>query len=425
MAGAGSKTAVNLVRMMGDAETVYKANAEKLKSSGAVADSRVLARLAYKDMSEVENIIKWCDDNGVRIIVPTDLDYPRALLSLQDAPMALYAIGKLPDFENYLCCAVVGTRNMSEYGKNVAYELGASLADKGACVVSGLALGIDGMAMAGAVESGGATVAILGCGIDVIYPRQHEKLFHKVLERGCVITEYAPGVSPHGYNFPVRNRLISGMCQAVCVIEGNMRSGSLITARHAVYQGRSLYAVPGRIGEEGSEGPNALIKEGATVLNSVDDIIADFEFVFPHTLIPDGVTPHISPDEVKKKMSVFSRNEKAVKERKEKKANQRKQKKGESPFPKTEKKENASVKFVDFDSLGDLEKRIFEYMKADVPMLAEEIAEGGFELSQVMVSLTLLEISGAVEAGAGGYYLKRAADYGGDPEYITEDDDGL
>ena len=205
-----------------------------------------------------------------------------------------------------------------------------------------------------------------------------------------------------------------------------MKSGSLITARHAVYQGRSLYAVPGRIGEEGSEGPNFLIKDGANVLNGVDDIIADFEFVFPHTLIPDGITPHISPDEAKEKMAVSSKGEKANKpEKREKKEKKEKAKNADNPFPKITKEEKQSVKRADFDSLGDQEKRIFEYMQADVLMLCEEIAEGGFELSQVMVSLTLLEIAGAVEAGAGGYYLKRAADYGAGPEYITEDDDGL
>ncbi len=430
MAGAGSKTAVNLVREFGSAEAVYKASQKELEKSGLVSNKKVLSRLVYKDLSEVDSILSWCDRNGVRVMIPTDSDYPKSLLTIQDAPMVLYVLGQLPDFENTLCCAVVGTREMSEYGKNVSYELGAGLADCGACIVSGLALGIDGMAMAGAVEAGGKTVAVLGCGIDVVYPKQHETLLRKVLEKGAVITEYAPGVSPNGHHFPVRNRIISGISQAVCVVEGSMRSGSLITARHAVYQGKSVYAVPGRIGEKGSEGPNHLLKEGAVAITGAHDILSDFEFIYPHSLVINGALPHVSSDEVAEKLNIGSKGVKAKKEKKEaekeakkqeKKQKKENKKKSEMPFPEEVKPQRR----VDIDTLEETERAIFDYMKPDVPMLCEEIAEGGFELSQVMVSLTLLEIAGAVEAGAGGYYLKRAADFGGEPDYITEEDDGL
>lgn len=427
MAGIGSKTAVSLVRRFGDAEAVYKLTEKELSESGLVPDKRIIARLSYKDLSECADIIDWCDKNNVRILVPTDSDYPRSLLALRDAPMVLYVLGELPDFDNTLCCALVGTREMSEYGKNTAYELGAGLADAGACIVSGLALGIDGMAMAGALEAGGKTVAVLGCGIDIVYPKQHETLLRKVMQKGAVITEYGPGVSPRGYHFPVRNRLISGLSQAVCVVEGKKQSGSLITARHAIYQGKSLYAVPGRITEAGAEGTNLLIKEGATPVTGIGDILSDFEFIYPHSLVLNGTLPHISSDEAAEKLKLGSRGVKLKREEKKKesafkKEKKEKKKKGESPFPKEEK---APSPRVDIDSLEETERKIFDFMKADVPMLAEEIAEGGFELSQVMVSLTLLEIAGAVEAGAGGYYLKRGADFGGEPEYITEDDDGL
>ena len=268
MAGPGSRSALDLVRDFEDAEGVYKAKASEIEKKGSVTDKRVLSRLDYKDLSETENILEWCDKNGVRVMIPTDPDYPDGFKVLQDAPMALYMLGNLPDVENTLCCAVVGTRKMSEYGKTTAYNIGSGLADGGACIVSGLALGIDGMAMAGAIEAGGKTVAVLGCGIDIVYPKEHEKLLMKVMENGAVITEYAPGVSPKGFHFPVRNRLISGLCQAVCVVEGNMRSGSLITARHALYQGRTLFSVPGRIGEEGSEGTNLLLRQGAIAATS-------------------------------------------------------------------------------------------------------------------------------------------------------------
>ncbi|MBQ3528634.1 MAG: DNA-processing protein DprA [Clostridia bacterium] len=429
MAGQGSKTAVNLVRAYGDAKTVYERSAEDIKADGAVTDKRVLARLAYKDLEEPESIVRWCDENSVSILVPTDKDYPKALLSLQDAPMVLYVAGKLPDFNNTMCCAVVGTRDMSEYGKRVAYDIGSGLADGGACLVSGIALGIDGMAMAGAVEAGGVTVAVLGCGIDIVYPKQHEKLLRRVLEKGAVITEYAPGVSPNGYHFPVRNRIISGLSQAVCVVEGNMKSGSLITARHGIYQGRRLFAVPGRVGEDGAEGTNHLLKQGATPVTCALDILSEFEFIYPHTIMLDRAVPHISPDEAEDKMDVGSRRKKKKAEKKspEKKAEKpektEKKKKGASPFPK-EERERKPVR-IDLESLNEDDMKVLSAMIPDVPMLCEEIAAKGFELSAVMVSLTMLEVAGAVEAGAGGYYLKRAADFGGEPEYITEDDAGL
>ncbi len=438
MAGPGSRSALNLIRDFGDAEGVYKAKASEIEKKGSVTDKRVLSRLDYKDLSETENILEWCDKNGVRIMVPTDADYPDGLKDLQDAPMALYVLGDLPDIDNTLCCAVVGTRNMSEYGKETAYSIGSGLADGGACIVSGLALGIDGMAMAGAIEAGGKTVAVLGCGIDIVYPKEHEKLLRKVIENGAVITEYAPGVSPKGYHFPVRNRLISGLCQAVCVVEGNMRSGSLITARHALYQGRTLFSVPGRIGEEGSEGTNFLLRQGAIAATGARDILSEFEFVYPHSLMLDMPVPHLSPDEAKEKLSVKSRaerkkNGKAKAEDQndknmsavdtEPKKVKKKKSADKNPFPK--KENERPKKKIELDTLSPEDIKVLEYMVPDVPMLAEEIAEGGFELSNVMVSLTLLEIAGAVEAGAGGYYLKRAADFGGEPEYITEDDDGL
>lgn len=418
--GAGSKNAVNLIRSFGNAKSVYKATPDEIYESGVVRDKRVLYRFGFKDLREVEGIMRWCEQSGVDIIVPTDEKYPKSLLSLPDAPMVLYAVGKLPDFDNKLSCAVVGTRNMSEYGKSMAYEIGSGLAMGGACVVSGLALGIDGMAMAGALESGGKTVAVLGCGIDVVYPKQHEKLLRKVIEQGAVITEYAPGVSPHGKNFPVRNRIISGLSQAVCVVEGNMRSGSLITARHAIYQGKSLYAVPGRVGEAGAEGTNFLLKQGASPITGADDILSAYEFIYPLSLNVDSIPKRMSADEAEESLQLGRKGKK--KESKEKKE---KKNKG-NPFPeKKEKVEKAPEVSVDMDSLSAEDIKVLEYMKSDVPMLAEEIAEGGFSLSDVMVSLTMLEVAGAVEAGAGGYYLKRAADFGGEPEYITEEDNGL
>lgn len=430
MMGAGSRSAVDLIRRFGDPKTVYELSEKELSESRIVTDKRIISKLMYKDLTEALDILDWCDKNGVTVLVPEDKAYPKALLNLRDAPMVLYMLGRLPDFEKTFTCAVVGTREMSEYGKNIAYEIGAGLAAGGATVVSGLALGIDGMAMAGALEEGGCTIAVLGNGIDIVYPKAHETLLRKVLEKGAVVTEYAPGVSPRGHHFPVRNRIISGLSQTVCVVEGKRKSGSLITARHAIYQGRPIYAVPGRVGDPGSEGTNYLLKQGASPATSAADILSDYEFIYPHSIITGRIGAHISSDEAAEKLKVKGKGlknketaEKKEETKKEKKPREKKKaKKRESPFPPEEKP--APVR-IDIDSLEEPERRVFEYMKPDVPMLCEEIAEGGFELSQVMVSLTLLEIAGAIEAGAGGYYLRRAADYGSEHDYITEEDDGL
>lgn len=416
--GVGSKCAVSLVRAFRDAKEVYKAKEKELKDCGVQIDNRVLARLLRKDTSEEESILKWCDATGRQVIVPGDAGYPKSLLSLQDMPMVLYCEGTLPDFDNLFSCAVIGTRTMSEYGKKMACEIGAGLARAGACLISGLALGVDGAAMAAALEEGGTTVAVLGSGIDVIYPKQHQSLFDNVQRGGAILTEYAPGVSPNGRNFPIRNRIISGLSQGVCVIEGDAKSGALITARHGFYQGRDVYAVPGRVGDKNSDGTNYLLTQGATPVTRAIDIVSNYEFLYPHTLkigraaiaqLPvdaDGaVRKHqiAKRDQDKKTVSAdrdadqgASRQEKV---RKPKKA---------PILPPLE--ETAQAKRINMDVLSEADLKIYEAMEPDVPMLPDEIARKGFALQQVMTSMTMLELVGAVEAGAGGYFLKRASD---------------
>lgn len=427
--GQGSTLAVDLVRFFEDAKGVYDAGDAGVSKSGINVSRRILEKLKRRETDEEEEILRWCDRNSVQVIVPDMSIYPKSLRSLTDAPMVLYCIGELPDLDSYFSCAVVGTRTMTGYGKEMAYKLGAGLADGGAVVVSGLALGVDGMAMAGAVEADGISVGVLGCGIDVVYPAQHAELYRRVRRRGAIITEYAPGSSPRDYHFPVRNRIISGISQATLVVEGDMESGSLITARRAINQGRALYAVPGRVGEKNSEGTNQLLKDGALPVTCAEDILKAYEFIYPHTITLDRLVPHISADIAADNMGVGTGGKrKSVKKAKtENKApSGKKNVKVKTIFPE-EKAETKTVsrRPVQFESLSEDDKRVFEYMKPDVPMLADEITGCGLALPKIMVSLTMLEMAGAVESGAGGYYLRRSADFGCEPEYITEDDDGL
>ncbi len=413
--GAGSKVAVSLVRHFGNAFNVYNADEDAISECDFRIDKRIKSNLLYKNISEEEDIIRWCDGCGVQILCPDDTLYPSSLRALVDAPMVLYVLGNMPDFQNTYACAVVGTRSMTDYGKDMAYKFGYGLASGGAGLVSGLAIGCDSMAMKGALDAGGVTVAVLGCGIDVVYPKENEALLSRVLHGGAVITEFSPGVSPLRKNFPIRNRIISGISQSVCVIEGNMRSGSLITARHAIYQGRDLFAVPGKVGETGAEGTNFLIKNGADAVTSPEDILARYEFVYPHTLdVKKVVMPAESRLEEEEEIKVLPKTKK--------KATPKNKKTKEPPFEEQKKR----VATVDFDSLGDTEKKVYRSMTPDIPMLAEEIsAVSGVPISNILAALTMLEISGAVESGAGGYFMRHADDEEVGEPAITELDEGI
>src|SRR5207302_10050374 len=201
---------------------------------------------------------------GACVLTWLDADYPARLRELDDAPPVLYLRGacKAPE----PAVAVVGTRSPSPYGLDVAGALGEVLGGAGVVVLSGLARGIDAAAHAGALRQGGSTVAVLGCGVDVVYPREHRSLMEAMLARGGIVSEAPLGVPPRRQQFPLRNRLISGLAQAVVVVEGGVDSGSLITARHAARQGRPVYAVPGSVFSAASRGPHHLLAQGARLL---------------------------------------------------------------------------------------------------------------------------------------------------------------
>lgn len=257
-------------------------------------------------------------------------------------------------------------------------------------------------------------------------------MYYHVAERGAILTEYAPGVSPSQYNFPVRNRIISGLSQGVCIIEGEMKSGALITARHGLFQGRDVYAVPGRVGDKSSEGANYLLTQGATPVTSAVDIVSNYEFLYPHTLkvgraalasLPVDADSAMRKHQVAKrsigrKTIAADSSEGREKSRKDK----IKRAKNEPIFPPIE--ENAEqAPQINMDALSEMDIKIYEAMTPDVPMLPDEISRAGFALQQVMTSMTMLEIAGAVEAGAGGYFLKRAADIAGNSGKNMEEQD--
>lgn len=272
----GSFTFAKLLAAFPDPYEIYAADEDTLRRALAGDDSD-LAFLLDKSKDDEMRILTFCNHKRVIPLAYDDPRFPDSLRKIPNPPVMLFCYGVIPDWNEKLCVSVVGTRKMSRYGMKMAFEVARDLAVGGAIVVSGMALGIDGVANAAAVNGGGQTVAVLGSGIDILYPEKHRHLATFIAKRGVIVTEYLPGTKPLGKNFPIRNRLISGLGAACAVIEGDLRSGALITARLAKQQGRAVYALPGRVDEEVAMGPCLLLRDGAKALTCADDILSDFE----------------------------------------------------------------------------------------------------------------------------------------------------
>ena len=268
-------TFAKLKRELHTPKEIYEADEYKIRS---LIGSRVsdYAKLINKDLTRASSVYEFCTKKGVGILTYDDPLFPESLRTISTPPVLLYYRGRVPDFKRDFRCAIVGMRRLSSYGRKNAFNIGYDMAAAGATVVSGMAIGVDGVALAGAIAAGGTTIAVLGSGIDVCYPLQHKRLAREIVKNGCVFTEYPPGTPPEKTNFPKRNRIISGLSVTTVVVEGAERSGALITARYAKEQGRTVYAFPGNVGNVGSQVTNLLIKNGASLCTSADDIVRDF-----------------------------------------------------------------------------------------------------------------------------------------------------
>ncbi len=270
--GVGRATVIRLIDLFGSASAAWKAGKSALDNVKGISPLAKTSLLAGPDMTAVARIVHRLSEIDGWIMRFTDDDYPELLAGTADCPALLYGTGSRQTLSSP-CVAIVGSRSASSYGIRAAGLFASGLASRGLCVVSGLALGIDSAAHRASIEAGGVTVAVTGCGLDVIYPRRNEQLAVKIRENGAVISEYAPGTQPEAHNFPVRNRIISGLSQAVVVVEASRRSGSLITASLALEQGREVMAVPGSIYSYKSYGTHWLLKQGAAPVTEVEDIL--------------------------------------------------------------------------------------------------------------------------------------------------------
>jgi DNA processing protein len=291
--GVGNVGIRNLLSAFGTAAAVFRASPEDLKRVQGINARAARNILAFKDWRRVDRELDIASKKNVSIITAKDVLFPRYLLNIYDYPAVLYLRGTLR--KDDINVAVVGSRVASTYGKYTTERLSRELALRGITVVSGLARGIDAAAHRGALLAKGRTIAVLGSGIDVIYPPEHRELFERIAERGAVISEFAFETPPNAPNFPARNRIISGMSLGVVVVEAGDRSGSLITARTALEQGREVFAVPGSIDASGSRGTHKLIRQGAKLIEGIHDIL---EEIIPQVdeagqkrLAKDGSTP--------------------------------------------------------------------------------------------------------------------------------------
>ncbi|MEZ6090961.1 MAG: DNA-processing protein DprA [Pirellulaceae bacterium] len=270
--GIGPRTLTSLLEAFGTAGEALSASSHALQQVPGVGPKLVQAINASRKQIDVGAVVNQCETLGIDIVPQSASKYPKRLLELCDAPPILYMRGSI-QAEDEFAVAIVGTRHPSPYGRRQTELIAGGLARAGVTVVSGLARGIDGMAHEGALAAGGRTIAVLGGGMASIYPPEHIGMAEAVVADGCLISEHPPWAKPRGGMFPQRNRLISGLSLGVCVIEAADRSGSLITARLAGEQGRDCFALPGPVNSRVSRGTNQLIRDGATLIQSVDDIL--------------------------------------------------------------------------------------------------------------------------------------------------------
>ncbi len=281
--GIGVHGRAALLRLFGTAERIFEMK-ERDYLAAEGFECRWLESLLDKSLDEAEKILIECDDKSIRLVTYADGAYPSRLRNISDPPALLYYCGTLPDFDNEAVIGVIGSRRCSAYGLLHAKQFSKLIAFSGGLVVSGGARGIDSMALRGALDSEMPVACVLGCGVDVVYPPENRELFRQIAAHGCLLSEYRPGTRPERGNFPVRNRIISGLALGVLVVEAPERSGALITANLALEQGRDVFAIPGNIGVKSCEGSNRLIRDGAIVVENGWEILREYEHLFPGKL---------------------------------------------------------------------------------------------------------------------------------------------
>ncbi len=369
--GLGHRGAFLAAQHFHSAEAAYYAEEEDYAS---IPGLRNYKALLDKDLSLPQQILRQCYEKGIGILTYQDAAYPVRLKNIDDPPLVLYYRGTLPDF-NGPALAVVGTRKASAYGLVHARSMGYGLSRCGCMVVSGGARGNDTMALTGALTGGTPAVAVLGCGVDVVYPPENRGLFEDICHYGCLISEYPPGTEALPAHFPVRNRIITGLSLGVLVVEANERSGSMISARHALEQGRDVFAIPAGIDTPGFAGNLRLLRDGAILVRDAWDILEEYVHLYPEQLRRAAC----------KQLPLQRTDDRTA--------------------PETgDKIREALKKDERLSKLSQEERIVAETLKEGpkhIDLIVEEVQK---PVSEVLSTLTMLEISGMVEHLQGRRY---------------------
>ncbi|MFH1452374.1 MAG: DNA-processing protein DprA [Armatimonadota bacterium] len=264
----------NLLKQEEYIDIILSADKEKLKKTYGLNNLLIDKLASVKKDNPAKKELEFCTKLGIKITTPGEKDYPLHLNNIYDPPLCLYYKGKMPADDDILI-SVVGSRAATPPGRINAENMGFKLASYGITVVSGMARGIDTCAHTGALKAGGKTLAVLGCGLNIVYPPENKKLMKQISETGAVISEFPPEAPPNAWNFPIRNRIISGISMATIVVEASQKSGSLITAGCALEQGKEVFAMPGNALSQVAKGVNRLIKDGARLIENAEDILLE------------------------------------------------------------------------------------------------------------------------------------------------------
>ena len=355
--------------------------------------------LADKDLTVAREILEACVKENIQICTYADAAYPVRLKNIADPPLVLYYKGNLANLDDRPVIAVVGTRKASAYGLTTASRMGYQIARCGGVLVSGLAEGIDGSAMKGALTAGGNIVGVLGCGVDVVYPPMHRSLYLDTERNGCLLSEFAPGTPPYKWNFPKRNRIISGLSNGVLIVEAPVKSGSLITAQQALDQGRDVFVVPGNIDVPTFQGSNALLREGAVAVSCGWDVVSEYAPLYPDVVHKD----HIAPMQILNtdKEQLGKTEEKIALRVAQKKALPAKnpnsdKKNAKKPIDNDEKRPYSDQRDV-LASLSAEERQLLKPLQQGEALVDELIAASGLPTGKVLGMLTMLQIRGVVK----------------------------
>lgn len=383
--GAGCRRMNEAIAYFGSAQHLFEAGEYEWKLSGIFTSGQITKLSSVKD-EQVFKVIESCRKLGIKTVTPESKNYPKMLKSLDDLPAVLYYQGELNFIKHKIAIAVVGTREADDNSLAVAKSLSASLTRSGAIVVSGGALGVDSAAHLGALDVGGRTLAVLGNGFGSNYLMANEDLRARIALNGAVVTEYPPYTPAVSRNFPIRNRIISGLSHGTVVIEAGVKSGSLITANLALEQGRDVFAVPGDVLDSSFSGVNKLISDGATAVFSAADILDGYAVKYPFALDAEKIERELTLSGTVKNINTKERR----------------------PEPKTKAAEDQISFFAqaDLSGLSDTSKTIIAVFGSEPVHIDDIIRKTGLPMPKVLSSLTELELSGLIAPQAGKLYRK-------------------